>query len=181
MKCLLILLTLSLSIPSFSDEYEVGASYARINQNLFGTIAFPMDAALVDFTYWHKSGFGFRVTAGKSTETTNSLYVEGRHYTNKIDSLYSGTILYRYKVGKWSTEYGFGKTDYKATWKVNGVVPEWGDNSADSDWSYYVGVGYKIEENVTLKFTYADLYRKKKEGYGRETTKGFFVGIAYSF
>lgn len=181
MKYLIFIIILLTSINAYSNDYEAGVSYARVNQNLFGTIAFPMDAVIVDVTYWHDSGLGFKLSTGKSTETANSLYVKGAHYTNKIDSLWSGTFLYRYELDKWYTEIGFGKTDYKATWTVNEVIPVWGDNSADSDWSYYAGVGYKIEDNVLLKFTYADWYRKEKEGYGRETTRGFTVGFSYLF
>lgn len=181
MKHFILILLLLIGFNSHSSEYEVGVSYARVNQDLFGTISFPMDATIIDLTYWNDSGLGFRLSTGKSTETANSLFVKGFHYTNKIDSLWSGTLLYKYEFDKWSTEFGVGKTDYKATWKVNGIIPVWGDNSADSDWSYYAGIRYKIEDNILLKLTYADWYRKEKSGYGRETTRGFIVGLAYLF
>lgn len=165
-----------------ATEYEVDITYSRINQNLFDIISFPMDATSVSLTAWNDSNLGFRITTGKSTETANQLYVEGLHYTNIIDSLWSATLLYRYELSDtWSLETGIGKTDYKSTWKVNGVVPVWGDNSADSDWSYTAGLSYKMEDSVYLKLSYTDYYRKNKEGYGRETTRGFGLSLVYRF
>lgn len=181
MKNILFIALLTLSGNTLAGNYEAGINYARIHQNLFDTISFQMDAVIADVAYVHDSGVGFRISSGKSSETVNGLFVQGQHYTNKIDSLWSGTLFYRYQINKWSLEAGVGKTDYKTTWTVNGEIPVWGDNNSDSDWSYYAGFNYEIEDNVTLRVIYADLYRKDKEDHGRETTKGLYVGFAYSF
>lgn len=175
----LILLLVSFSCLA---EKEVGISYMRVNQDLFGTISFPMDAAQLSYSYILDNGVGVKLIAGKSTETANSLYVEGFQYQNKIDSLFSGIVFYRHRISdKHSLDFGFGKTDYKSTWKVNGDVPEWGDNSADSDWSYHLNYHYKTGDNTHLNFGYSDIYRKHKEGYGREETRVFEVGFVYGF
>ena len=177
----ILLLAVGLSTAATAVEYDASVSYARIDQNLFGTIEFPMDALVVSGTAWDDSGFGFRVTVGRSTETANNLYVDGYHYTNKINAMYGAMVVYRQSIGNFSGEVGFGKTDYKATWTVNGKVPDWGDNSADSDWSYYAGVTYPINNDVDLSFGYTDIYRKDKEGYGREETRSFSAGFVYNF
>ena len=93
MKNIILVLALFISFNSASNDYEIDISYARVNQNLFDTIAFPMDAVILSGTYWHDNGLGFRVSTGKSTETANSLFVEGLHYTNKINSLWSATVF----------------------------------------------------------------------------------------
>ncbi len=175
MKYLLLLI----SFNCFAD-YEVGVSHLRINQNLFGTISFPMDALQVDGTYWSKSGFGVRILAARSTETANSLYVEGKQYSNKINAMYGGEFLYRQKFGLWGFEVGIGKNDYKSTWTVNGVKPSW-SKGTDSDYRYHVGVTYPINDSVSMRFSYDDIYRKDKIGYGREETRAYGFGFVYKF
>ena len=176
MKKILLILTLSINVQAV----EFGASYIRINQDLFGTISFPMDALGVDTTWWHDSGFGFRTSVAFSTMTANQLYVEGLEYENKIDHLYSFKFMYRHKFDDFGIELGVGQTDYKTSWKVNGEVPHWSGGS-DSDKSYYVGLTKKIFDNTDLRLGYERYYSKIKKDYGRETTYGYNFSIVRKF
>lgn len=183
-RTLMLAVTLCASLLATSVvsavSYEAGVSYQRINQNLFSTIEFPMDAATVQATAWSDIGFGIRAMIGRSTETANHLYVKGLHYSNKINAIYSAMIMYRHSFGEFTAEFGLGKTDYKSTWKVNGIKPDWSDGT-DSDWSYHASIKYPINDDVDLSFGYSDLYRKNKSGYGREETRSFSAGFAYNF
>ena len=173
-------LLLILSFNCFAQE-EFNISYLRINQNLFDTINFQMDAVEVSYSYITDYGVGARIGLGRSTETANSLYVEGLRYSNKINAIYTGELFYRYELGnKFSFDLGVGKTDYKSTWHVNGVKPAWSDGT-DSDWSYHSRVNWKIEDNISLTFGYSDIYRKDKPGKGREETRYFKAGFTYIF
>lgn len=179
MKYLIIILSL-ISINSIAEDYELGISYARVNQELFGTISFPMDAVIINGTVWNDAGFGVRLSIGRSTMTANSMYVKGRQYSNKIKALYSASALYRFNIGKFKVITGVGKTDYKSVWTVNGESPVWA-NGTDSDWSYYAEITYPVEGSVYLSFGYADIYRKDKAGQGREETRAFTAGFVYLF
>ena len=174
MKKLLLLLTLSINVQAV----EFGASYIRINQDLFGSISFPMDALGVDATYWHSTGFGLRGSIAFSTMTANQLYVDGFEYENKIDHLYSFKAMYRHKFDDLGVELGVGQTDYKTSWLVNGEVPTWSGGS-DSDASYYVGLTYNLNERVDLRLGYEQYYNKVKKRYGRETTEGYNLSLVY--
>ena len=89
--------------------------------------------------------------------------------------------FYRYNLNdKFSFDFGVGKTDYKSTWRVNGIKPKWSDGT-DSDWSYHTRFNWLIEDSLSLTFGYSDLYRKHKEGYGREETRYFKAGFTYKF
>ena len=177
MKYLILLI---LSFNCFAQE-EFNVSYLRINQNLFDTIEFQMDAVEVSYLYIAESGIGARIGLGRSTETANSLYVEGLRYSNKINAIYTGEVFYRYELdNKFSFDLGVGKTDYKSTWHVNGVKPEW-SSGTDSDWSYHSRLNWKIEDNINLTFGYSDIYRKDKPGKGREETRYFKAGFTYIF
>jgi hypothetical protein len=160
-------------------DIEIGAQHLRINQNLFNEISFPMDALQIDATYWYKS-FGIRALGARSTETANNLYVENKFYTNKINAMYGGLLLFRFPVDKFKFEFGAGKTDYKSTWRVNGVEPAW-SKGTDSDWSYYAGVTYPINKFVGMRFSYSDIYRKNKPERGREETRAFGFGFVVKF
>lgn len=173
-------LTLMALMPVSAATIELNTSIARIDQNLFDTIEFPMDAVTISGTAWSDSGFGLRVLLGRSTETANHLYVKGSHYTNKINAMYGAMIVYQQSIGEFKVELGAGKTDYKSTWTVNGELPTWSDGT-DSDWSYYVGVKYPIHDSVFISIGYADIYRKEKIGYGREETRSFSSGFSYLF
>lgn len=176
MRMLILLIALSFNVKAV----EFGASYIRINQDLFGTISFPMDALGTDVTWWHESGLGFRASAAFSTNTANQLYVEGLEYENKIDHLYSFKLMYRYKFDEFAFEAGVGKTDYKTSWKVNGEVPHWSGGS-DSDTSYYTGFTYNLNSNTDLRLGYERMYDKIKKGYGRETTEGYNISLVYKW
>ncbi len=174
------LLLCAVSFGSLAN-YEANISYLRINQNLFGTIEFPMDAAELSLSFVKSNKYGARISIGRSTETINALYVEGLEYSNKINAIYGAEVFYRYSVNeKLSFDLGVGKTDYKSTWWVNGAKPAWSDG-VDSDWSYHLRLNYEIKNNLYLTIGYSDIYRKDKEGYGREETNYFKTGLTYRF
>ncbi len=164
-----------------SFEYDLSIHYSRISQTLFDKYSFQMDAVILGGTVWWGDHFGIRVLAGRSTETVNSLQTSGKVYTNRINSLFSGILVYRHDIGKATLEVGIGKTDYKSTWWVDGVVPAWGDNGSDSDWSYHVGLTYPLTNKWDLSVGYVDMYRKDKPGYGREETRRYDLGVVYNF
>jgi len=174
----LILLLLSFNCLA---QQEINVSYLRINENLFDTIAFKMDAVQASYSYIHETGLGIRLDVARGVETANSLYVEGLLYQDKINALFGGSVIYRYDINdKYSFDVGVGKVDYHSTWKVNGVEPEW-SKGTDSDWAYHANVHYHLEGDAYLTFGYSDIYRKHKENYGRETTRYFKVGFSYRF
>ena len=169
-----------LSFKCFSQQ-EFNASYLRINQNLFNTIEFPMDAVELSYSYISDNGLGLRLGLGRSTETANSLYVEGLRYSNKINAIYTSEVFYRYDISNdFSFDFGVGKTDYKSTWHVNGEKPAWSDGT-DSDWSYHSRINWKVKDNISLTLGYSDIYRKDKPEKGREETRYFKAGFSYIF
>lgn len=156
---------------------ELGA--LRINQNLFGSIKFPMNAISLSSTVWYKD-FGFKLLIAKSNKTKNSVDLD-KKYTNKIDHLFSATILYKYQINnKFSFVSGVGFTTYKTSWKVDGVDPWW-KNDTDDDISYQASIVYEIDKNKSIEFGYTDYYRKNKKGFGKETTNGYSLSFSYKF
>lgn len=169
---------------AFAGNYDVGVSYMKTHQKLFDKIHFPMDTGLITVSYWLDESdygrLGLRGVVGKSIETIDTYATPELMYSNKIDLFTSAEIVYKYTFTKTSIILGVGKTDYKSTWWVNGNIPSWGKGT-DSDWSYTGGIGYKIEDNLTLELLYKDIYRKNKKGFGREETRGFSIGLVYQF
>ena len=173
-----IVLILLLTVSQAKAEHEVSFGYMKMSQDLFSTIEFDIDGAMLGYAYWHGS-FGFKVQAGKGVESPNALYVKDTFYKADIQSLFSGTIMYRQRItNKWNIEAGVGKTDYKSAWTINNEPAPWGVGS-DSDWSYHVGITYKTDTNWKVGLEYVDAYRKNKEGYGKETTNYFNLNIRY--
>lgn len=159
---------------------ELTLSYARINQKLFDKISFPMEAVKIDYDYVSKYDFGVNLSLARSTETANELN-HNIEYKNKITALYSASVFYRYELtNNLSFDAGVGITDYKSTWKVNGVIPEWGYGT-DSDTSYFLKANYQLNQDWSLSAAYYNFYRKNKKGYGREETTAFSIGLKYVF
>ena len=157
---------------------EISAQYLRINQSLFNTIKFESDAAGLEYSYIHDTGLGARIGLARGTETKNT-YELGVKYTNKIEYMYNISAMYRFNINDdISCDLSVGKNDYKTSWTVDGVEPDWSGNS-DSDWVYSANINYKIDD-YSLTIGYRDLYRKEKEGFGREETKAFYLGVNYA-
>ena len=176
MKYILIMLV-ALAMP-VKAEHEFSLGYMQMNQDLFNTIEFNIDGVMVGYTYWYGS-IGFKAQAGKGVESPNALYIINKFYKADIQSLFSGTIMYRQRItNKWNIEAGVGKTDYKSAWTINTQPAPWGVGS-DSDWSYHLGVTYQTTPSWKIGIEYVDAYRKDKQGYGTETTNYFNLNIRY--
>ncbi len=185
LKALALGLALTLTTPIYAGDYEVFAHYTRIDQELFGTIKFPMEALTGGVGYWTDNTdygkLGVRLTVGKSTEAVDANAVQGKVYKNTIDSMFSYDILYGYEVLDNSTLFvSIGKTDYRTTWLVNGEEPAWSKDT-DSDWSYGVGWNVKLNDYFSYELSYKNIYRKMKEGYGKEKTRGVYSGFTFRF
>lgn len=158
---------------------SLGISVLRIDQNLFGTIEFPMNAVAISTTSWRRN-YGLRLLVATSSTTENSLAAD-KLYTNKLDYLYSATLLYKYQLTpSISLLPGVGYTSYRTTWLVDGVAPWW-TNDTDSAISYQLSARYEISSALALELGYVDYYRKNKPDFGRETTRGFSVSFIYKF
>ena len=138
-----------------------------------------MNAMAVDYTYW-RNNYGLRLLAATSSETKNAIELD-KKYTNKIDYLFSATVLYKYDLGgNFSLVSGVGRTTYRTTWLVDGIAPWWAKDT-DSDWSYYSSIRYELNSKTSIEFGYTDYYRKHKQGFGNETTRGFNASFIYKF
>ena len=185
MKNIFIISILILAITIISnkevkaDEHTFNVGYMYINQDLFETIKFNMDAAKVGYTYWNKYNIGFMLQYAKSTETINSLIVVPK-YSATIKHLYSGVLKYRYQTSVFDIELGIGKTDYKTYWTVDGIRPNW-YRDADSDISYHIGISKKLGISWKVGLEYADIYRKHKQGYGNESTNYYSFELSYTY
>lgn len=175
--CLLLGLV---SLQSSAGSHSIGLEYLQVKQELFGTIKFDMPAAQLSYTYVYKDKVGVRASLGRSKKVDNSLFVDKLLYNNQIKSLYGVEVFYRVSYQNWRLDLGVGKTDYKTVWEVNGVEPHWSGDT-DSDTTYNATLSYKVDDNISLSVGYSDLYRKHKEGYGKEETKYLKVGFSYSF
>lgn len=164
-----------------ASQYSCGASYMRVNQNLFGTIEFPQDALQLRCSYLSDYKVGIRLGLARSAESPDKLFVEGEFYTNKITSYKHVSIFYNYKINdRWSVEPFVGYVDYDTEWTVNGERPHWFEDS-DSDITKGLLVNYRYRDNWRIFFGYSDLYNKNKEGYGPETTASYEFGFAFTF
>tara|TARA_R110000823_G_scaffold229114_1_gene356179 strand:- start:809 stop:1366 length:558 start_codon:yes stop_codon:yes gene_type:complete len=162
-------------------KYSCGASHMRINQNLFGSIELPQDALQLRCSYLSDSNVGIRLGLARSTERSNNLFVKGEAYTNKIKSYIHTSIFYKYEINdRWSVEPFIGYVDYDTEWTVNGELPHWSTDS-DSDITKGLLINYKYSDSWRMFFGYSDLYEKHKKDYGRETTRSYEFGLAFSF
>lgn len=176
-----VALSLSLSAPVLA-EHSVSLSYLKVRQDLFNTISFSANAAQIGYNYFHSSGLGFKVTLARSTQTGDSLYKgTGEFYQNKINSLYQVQVLYRYSITEQlSAVIGYGITEYKSTWLVDGVAPHWSHGS-DAGKGYSYGLQYKYSNKLRFEGYIEKPYDKFKDGKGREETYVASVGFSYSF
>ena len=164
-----------------ASQYSCGASYMRVNQNLFGTIEFPQDALQLRCSYLSDYKVGIRIGLANSVESSNKLFVEGTLYTNKITSYKHVSMFYNYKINdSWSVEPFVGFVDYDTEWTVNGERPHWFEDS-DSDITKGLLVNYRYSDDWRIFFGYSNLYNKNKKGYGLETTTSYEVGFAFTF
>lgn len=150
-------------------------------QRLFGTIKFSMPTVHVNYNYWFNDYLGIYADISRTTETANSLYIEDKEYTNKIYFMSSVGIAARYPL---SESFGIlasvGQTDYKSTWRVNGIKPSW-HKGVDSDTSYHIGLTYNLDSDYYLALVGSKLYSKDKKGFGKETTDSIVLYLGYKF
>ena len=178
MKYLLMLL---LSFPVIASQ-EINLSHMMVKQKLFGTISFTMNAAQTSYTYYTDSGFGFKLSLARSLETGNDIYNDKAQYSNKINLLTQYMIVYKHDfTPEISGLFSCGLTEYKADWKVDGVQPVWGDNSADSDKRCMLGFQYHFNKSVSYEFNAGKIYEKEKVGYGVEETYMASSGFTWRF
>ena len=175
-----ILILLLFALPATAEQ-SFGVSALRIDQELFGTIHFKHAAFTLNYSYITDYNVGIKLSLGKSNEVPNSLPFNGKTYMNEITQYRQITMFYRYKLNdKWSIEPSFGHVYYKTKWKVNGKEPHWSNNS-DSDVTTAVMAVYQPNKNWAYHAGYNWLYIKYKEGFGKEQTSSYEVGVSYVF
>lgn len=181
MKYLLLILTIFISTNALAEQ-EINVSYMRVQQNLFGTIAFSMDAAQIGYANYHSSGLGIRAVIARSLQTGNNSYYQDKFYENKISSLTQIQLAYRYPVtDNFRLIVAYGVTDYKSQWWVNGVEPSWSKGSDSGKGASY-GFQYDFAtRNLAWEVMAGKPYDKMKEGFGREETYVLSSGITYKF
>ena len=184
MKYLYLLISFSIFNAS-ALEYELFVKHMVINQNLFPDtdkeIDFKHDGVMLGGSIHHHSGFGLEVFIATATEAANGLYREGKFYTNRIKIITNSSFTYRYNLSdNWDVKAKVGYTDYKTEWKVNDVNPSW-YKGADSGLSYGLELTYAFDERFKMSTGIDDLYRKDKEGHGKEKTKAAYFGFIWYF
>lgn len=182
MKKILVTALAALSLtPQVSANSALAIGAGITQQDLFGTIEFSMPTLHLNYNYWFTPYLGIYADIGRTTETANSLYIEGKEYTNKIYFMSSVGIAANYPI---SESFGIlasvGQTDYKSTWRVNGIKPSW-HKGVDSDKSYHIGLTYNLDSDYYLALVGSKLYSKEKKGFGKETTDSIVLYLGYKF
>lgn len=176
----LFLLLISFNVLA---EQEFNVSFSRINQDLEfkDRIEFDMNAVSVSYSYFTEYGLGAEIAISRSTETPNTVILDTK-YQNKINALWSGSIVYKYRYDNdLAFKYGVGITEYHSTWKVDGVEPAWSSGSDSHKPSYFIGAQYRLFNDLFLEASVRKMYEKMKEDKGREITYSANIGFTYVF
>lgn len=179
MKYLLVLLVCF----SVHAEQEFNISYSHIDQDLefANRIEFDMKAVSVSYSYFSDWGLGAEIVVSRSTETPNTIVLDTK-YTNKINALWSASVVYKQKINDdHFVKYGAGITEYHSTWKVDGEEPSWSKGTDSHKPSYFVAYQYRMYENVFFETSYRFMYEKQKEDKGREITSAANFGVTVLF
>lgn len=179
MKYLILLL---LSFNALAEQ-EINLSYSHINQdfNFANRIEFDMLAASVSYSYFTDMGLGVELGLSRSKETKNTIKLDTL-YENKINFLWSGSVVYKYELSdNFNVKAGVGITEYKSTWKVNGVEPSWSKGSDSYKPSWFLGLQYKLTDSLSVEFSRRYMYKKMKADKGEEVTYAHNIGFTYSF
>jgi hypothetical protein len=108
----------------------------------------------------------FSIRHGKSTRAGNSV-VDSYSIKSGLDDFWSIGLGHSFTFNRMSFLGGLLYTEYREL------------GMPDTDFGRYIGIGYRISKDYSVRVTRDYYYRKERETKGDEVTKGTGISLVY--